>query len=287
LARGLQDYDCVVLVREHPLYENTQCRKSASIFIDAQEDLSRISSSESSSTDLPATAVHAIYTGVVPIVYKAQRTLLNSLIESTFWSFVTISPLMMVLSRGVFAGIVAMLPNALPVFVVFGGMGWMGIQVDIGSMMTASIALGVAVDDTIHFLTWYREELVKQPDRGRAILAAYKRCATPTFQAALISGLGLSIFACSTFEPTQRFGYLMLTILLAGMVAELVFFPALLAGPLGSVFRVLPSSTLDERTCRAHNLSDEVEDGVDSIPAGGVLPASHLTGTRRATQRTR
>ena len=54
-----------------------------------------------------------------------------------------------------------MLPNVLPVLVIFGGMGWLGIAVDIGSMMAASIALGVAVDDTIHFLTWYREDLQK------------------------------------------------------------------------------------------------------------------------------
>jgi hypothetical protein len=100
-------------------------------------------------------------------------------------------------------------------------------------MMTASIALGVAVDDTIHFLTWFRDDLDRLGDRNQAILAAYKRCATPTLQAAFISGLGLSVFALSTFTPTQRFGYLMLTILIAGVIAELVLYPALLAGPLG------------------------------------------------------
>jgi hypothetical protein len=104
-------------------------------------------------------------------------------------------------------------------------------------MMTASIALGVAVDDTIHYLNWYREELDRLKDRKLAILAAYKHCATPTFQAAIISGLGLSVFALSTFTPTQRFGYLMLVILWLGVVAELIFFPALLAGPLGLVFK--------------------------------------------------
>jgi uncharacterized protein len=93
------------------------------------------------------------------------------------------------------------------------------------------------VDDTIHYLNWYREELDKLKDRKLAILAAYKHCATPTFQAAIISGLGLSVFALSTFTPTQRFGYLMLIILWAGVVAELIFFPALLAGPLGVVFK--------------------------------------------------
>ncbi len=181
--------------------------------------------------------VHAVYTGVVPIVYKAQRALLESLIESTLWSFLTITPLMMFVSRSLSAGAVAMIPNVLPVLVIFGAMGWMGIAIDIGSMMTASIALGVAVDDTIHFLSWYRECLDRVRSRREAIIACYAKCATPTLQAALISGLGLSVFALSTFTPTQRFGWLMLSILIAGVVAELLMLPALLAGPLGVVFQ--------------------------------------------------
>lgn len=182
--------------------------------------------------------IAAIYTGVVPIVYKAQRVLLNSLIQSTFWSFITITPLMMFVCRSIPAGAVVMIPNTLPVLLIFGGMGWLNIAVDIGSMMSASIALGVAVDDTIHFLHWFRDDMTRLGDRNRAILVAYRRCATPTLQAAVISGLGLSIFAFSTFTPTQRFGWLMLTILLAGVVAELVMLPAILAGPLGKVFHL-------------------------------------------------
>ena len=170
-------------------------------------------------------------------MYKSRHALLGNLIESTFWSFVTITPIIMFVSRGVAAGSVAMLPNVLPVLVVFGGMGWLGIVVDIGSMMTAGIALGVAVDDTIHYLNWFREELNRSGDRHQAILAAYRHCATPTLQAAVISGLGLSIFAVSPFTPTRRFGFLMLAILWCGVVAELLFFPALLAGPLGRVFQ--------------------------------------------------
>jgi hypothetical protein len=187
----------------------------------------------------------AVYTGVVPIVYKAQRELLDSLVEGTFWSFVTITPVLMLVIRSFSAGLVAMLPNALPVLTIFGSMGWLGIAVDIGSMMSASIALGVAVDDTIHFLTWYRESLQKHQDRRRAIMAAYRRCATPTVQAALISGLGLSVFALSTFMPTRQFGMLMLTILTAGAVAELIMLPALLAGPLGRVFTPTQKPPLD------------------------------------------
>lgn len=185
-----------------------------------------------------ATAGSLVYTGVVPIVYKAQQALLDSLVESTKWSFLTITPLMMWVCRGIFAGAVAMIPNTLPVLVVFGGMGWLDIYVDIGSMMAASIALGVAVDDTIHFLAWFREDLIKSGDRKKATVMAYSRCATPTLQAALVNGLGLSVFAVSSFTPTSRFGWLMLTILVAGVVAELIMLPSLLFSPLGKAFEL-------------------------------------------------
>lgn len=187
-----------------------------------------------------ADTVSAVYTGVVPIVYKAQRTLLENLMQSTFWSFVTITPLLMFVTRSVLGGAVAMLPNVLPVLVIFGAMGWLGINIDIGSMMSASIALGVAVDDTIHYLTWYRKDLGRLRDRRAAIRTAYRHCGPPTVQAALISGLSLSVFVLSTFTPTQRMGWLMLSILMAGMVAELIMLPALLAGPLGKSFPIPP-----------------------------------------------
>lgn len=193
-------------------------------------------------TDLAS--VSAVYTGVVPIVYKAQRALLDNLMQSSFWSFVTITPLLMLVCRSVAAGAVVMLPNILPVLVIFGGMGWLGISVDIGSMMAASIALGVAVDDTIHYLTWYREELIRLGDRKKAIISTYGHCGPPTLQAALISGLSLAVFAFSTFTPTQRLGWLMMSILIAGVVAELIMMPAILAGPLGRVFKVTPKAVL-------------------------------------------
>ncbi len=180
----------------------------------------------------------AVYTGVVPIVYQAQRALLDSLVSSTWWSFLMITPIMMLVSRGLFAGFIAMVPNLVPILLIFGGMGWLGISIDVGSMMTASIALGVAVDDTIHFLARYRQELDEGVDKRKAIISTYGHCAVPTLQAALISGFGLSIFAFSTFTPTQRFGWLMLSILIAGVISELVLLPTLLASPLGRVFGV-------------------------------------------------
>jgi hypothetical protein len=285
----LAAYDCVVLVGDSSDEEIAAIRQSAKLVVDARNH-----SHPTESTAIPgitrgatgqAPAVAAVYTGVVPIVYKAQRTLLDSLIESTFWSFITITPLMMFVSRSIGAGLVAMLPNVLPVLMVFGGMGWLGIDVDVGSMMTASIALGVAVDDTIHYLNWFREELDRLGDRKKAILAAYKHCATPTLQAAIMGGLGLSIFAISTFTPTQRFGYLMLTILWAGVVAELIFFPALLAGPLGRVFKPRKKKAGDgSHDASGHGSTTEILSAVsDETPVSQAAGGSGLASGMHAT----
>jgi predicted RND superfamily exporter protein len=216
--------------------------------------------------------VTAMYTGIVPIVYKAQRSLLESLIQSIGLAFVMISIVMMLLLRdwrspwgprnllNVRGGMAAMLPNVFPVVIIFGFMGhmnsWFGgsvdsFLVDIGSMMTASVAMGVAVDDTIHFLNWYRNALAQGYRRKEAIKVAYSRVATAMTQTTLIGGLGLAAFALSTFTPTQRFGVLMLFLLAAALVGDLIFLPAILAGPLGKFFgkeRPLSEVQLDVQT---------------------------------------
>ena len=242
----LKEFDCVVTSGPFTDAQLRELQEAGIHVADARHvspgQTSFVVTSEQPSAD----TIAAVYTGVVPIVYKAQRALLDNLMQSTFWSFITITPLLMFVSRSVAGGAVAMLPNVLPVLVIFGGMGWLGINIDIGSMMSASIALGVAVDDTIHFLTWYRGDLNRLRDRRAAIRTAYRHCAPPTLQAALISGLSLSVFVLSTFTPTQRLGWLMMSILLAGVVAELIMLPALLAGPLGKAFPIQPQSRRPE-----------------------------------------
>jgi predicted RND superfamily exporter protein len=189
-----------------------------------------------SADPVPATEATAVYTGVVPLVYKTQRELLTSLKDSILSATVLIAIVMMFVLRGVTAGIASMLPNVFPIVVVFGSLGWLGIKVDIGIMMAASVALGVAVDDTLHFLTWFGRGIREGLDRRTATEQAFERCATAMMQTTLIGGMGLAVFAVSTFTPTQQFGSLMITILAIALVGDLVMLPALLCGPLGWFF---------------------------------------------------
>ena len=218
-------------------------------------------------------AVSVVYTGVVPVVYKAANTLLDSLVESTILAFVLIAFVMWFVLKSFRAGIVSMLPNIFPVVAVFGYMGWRGIEVDIGTMMTASVAMGVAVDDTVHFLTWFRWGLNEGLSRKEAIKEAYRRCSLAMMQTTLIGGLGLAIFAFSSFTPTQRFGYLMISLLAAALVGDLIFLPALLAGPLGKVFKASKkgkksSGSDGDAHAQNHDDGDDDDDqgGPDIIP---------------------
>ncbi|MBI1248676.1 MMPL family transporter [bacterium] len=230
--------DYIVLIDPNPMYDMAAISKNANIhktFDFTQHEFNGKELPRMGSEDRPPVSV--VYTGVVPVVYKAARTLLSNLIESTVWAFVLIALVMSLVLKSFRAGLISMLPNVFPICVVFGYMSWTGMEVDIGTMMTASVAMGVAVDDTVHFLTWFRWGLDEGFDRCKAIKEAYSRCAMAMFQTTIIGGLGLAVFGLSTFTPTQRFGYLMVSLLAVALIGDLVFLPALLAGPLGRVFR--------------------------------------------------
>ncbi|MFT7633831.1 MAG: putative RND superfamily exporter protein [Mariniblastus sp.] len=266
--RYVAQFDCVVLIEDDPMFNVDLIKANTEFLVDCRDHQFMVDPE----TKLPLAGmltakemkagnsdikISAMYTGIIPIVYKAQRSLLQSLIESIGLAFVMISFVMMLLLRdwrspagpsnmlNIRGGMISMLPNVFPIVIVFGFMGHMNtwydgtvdsFLVDIGSMMTASVAMGVAVDDTIHFLNWYRSALDQGYRRKEAIKVAYSRVATAMTQTTLIGGLGLSAFALSTFTPTQRFGVLMLFLLAMALVGDLIVLPALLAGPLGKYF---------------------------------------------------
>lgn len=214
-------------------------------------------------------AFASTYTGIVPLVYKTQRELLASLRESIGWATVLIACVMVVVLRSPFGGLVSMIPNVFPIVAVFGTLGWLGVKVDIGIMMTASVALGVAVDDTIHFLTWFRRGIVQGLDRRGATLLAYDRCALAMTQTTLIAGLGLAVFATSTFTPTQQFGTLMICMLGAALFGDLIMLPALLCGPLGRFFAPGVPAVFDDQ---------QVADTLPFAPHAGEVQDDEQSG---------
>jgi predicted RND superfamily exporter protein len=183
-----------------------------------------------------AAELEATYTGLVPLVYKAQNSLLDGLVTGFITDLILIFVAIVVAMRAFTAGVILAVPSVFPPIVVFGLMGWLGIVVDIGTVMTPSVALGVSVDDIVHFMLQYRRALADGCTRKEAVMAAYHHCGRAMYQSWGVIGLGLSVFALSPFTPTQRFGCMTIALLTATLLANLLILPALLAGPLGNLF---------------------------------------------------
>jgi predicted RND superfamily exporter protein len=200
--------------------------------------------------------ISAVYTGLVPVVYKAQREMLNGLAWNFVTDLLTIAAVMTLVFWDFSAGLILLVPSVFPLVIVFGLMGWLGIVIDVGTIMTPTVALGVSVDDVVHFLIWYRRGLSEGKTRHQSIMLAYEGCARAMYQSWAVLGLGLAVFALSSFVPTQRFGALMFLLLTAALVGNLLLLPAVLASPLAAIFgRRLIKKAEAERAAEAEPAS--------------------------------
>lgn len=177
--------------------------------------------------------VEAVVTGTAPIVYQARRSLLDGMLFGLATDVILIVAGVILATRSVLTGGVMFLLSVFPTALVFGAMGWLGIVVDIGSVMTPCVAVGVTVDDVFHFLLWHRRGVQRGLSCRDATRLAYQTCGRAMVQSWGIIGVGLAAFALSSFVPIFRFGMLMLLLLTAGLIGNLILLPALLAGPVG------------------------------------------------------
>lgn len=208
------------------------------------------------------------YTGLAPVVSHAQKMLLDDLFRSLVAAVGLVALVLMFVFRSVRAGLLAMVPNMFPSVVLFGGLGLFGFPVDIGTVMTASVALGIAVDDTIHFLTWFRREHQRSGDRPEAIRRSFAHSANAMMQTTAVCGLGLSPFVFADFVPTAQFAWMMIALLGLAIVGDLILLPALLSGPSGSVLEAKPQDHRERESSGA-------DTAVSSSTAYSVNKASH------------
>jgi len=187
-------------------------------------------------SDKPLKGVSAQFTGIMPLVQAIQQQLLTDLLASFLSALVIITLVMTVVQAGFLAGLAAMVANVFPIVLLFGALGWLEIPLDIGSIMTASIALGIAVDDTLHYLTFFRRGLQAGMNRQNAVAYAYQHCGTAMTQTSLSCGLGLLVFAFSDFVPTCRFAWMMTALLALALTGDLIVMPSLLLSPMGRIF---------------------------------------------------
>ena len=126
-------------------------------------------------------------------------------------------------------GLIAMLPNLFPVLVFFGLMGVSGAPLNLGTSIVAAVALGLAVDNTVHLMTRLSREVHAAPDQETALLRTLGSVGKHSLYASVILFLGFVTLAGSTFVPIQQFGLLAAATLAVSFAADVLLLPALLA----------------------------------------------------------
>ena len=196
------------------------------------------------SSEYPDEKIQVRYTGMMPLASTVQQEVLSDLRHSFLTAVLLVAVVMVIAMRSLAAGLLCMLPNLFPVVLVFGMMGLSGTVINIGMIMTASVALGIAIDDTLHFLTWYRRERSFGVAPADAVHSSIRHCGRAMIQTTLICGLGLLVFSLSDFMPTRQFAFMMCILLVTALIADLIFLPALICGPLGRFFAQSPIAGL-------------------------------------------
>ena len=167
-------------------------------------------------------------TGLAHLFVQLTHHISLSQIRSYSAAFVVIALVMMLILKSISLGTLSMIPNLLPVAVTLGWMGWAAVPLDFFTLLVACIAIGIAVDDTIHFLLRFRSEFTHcgsyKLATERTLVTTGRAMASTT----LILCAGFSMFALSELRSISVFGLLVAMALVSALMADLLLLPALL-----------------------------------------------------------
>lgn len=168
-------------------------------------------------------------TGASILTSEGTKYLVINLFTSLLFAIIAIAILMAILFRSWRMVLVSLIPNFIPLLFTAGIMGWFGIPLKPSTLLVFSIAFGISVDDTIHYLAKYRQELkTQQWDLKACVMMAIRESGLGMFYTSIILFAGFSMFVFSQFGGTQALGLLVSLTLLVAMITNLVLLPSLL-----------------------------------------------------------
>ena len=214
-----------------------------------------------------------VVTGMVPVFLHTQQALLDSQISSFGLAYLSIMIVMIFAVRNVAAGFLTMLPNVYPIGQIFGLISYFGVAVDIGTMMTASIAMGIGVDGTLHKLTWFRKGIEDGKTREDSIALAVGHSGPAIWETSAVLALGMLMLYPADLVLISRFGWLMAAIIAVAVIGDIVFLPALLGGSLGTIII---------KTVKKMSLKNN---SADSASALSAVPQPHLVSEEFSSSR--
>lgn len=167
-------------------------------------------------------------TGFGVVISQSSKLLTEGQVKSLSLTLILVFGIMFLLFMSYKVGFIGMLPNCFPIIVNFGLMGWLGIPLSVATSLIASVAIGLAVDDTIHYLVRYNREFKKDLDKNRALKDTINRIGKPIIFTTLTVSIGFSILMFSSFRPTAVFGLMMVVTMFSALVADLILLPSLM-----------------------------------------------------------
>ena len=177
----------------------------------------------------PAKRYTVELTGKSLLFLKGTHYLIKNLFLSLLLAIVLIALFMAYMFRSTKMIVVSLIPNLLPLIITAGVMGFTGIPLKPSTILVFSIAFGISVDDTIHFLAKYRQELIASNWKiKRSVYAALKETGISMFYTSVVLFFGFIVFMSSNFGGTRALGGLVAVTLLFAMLANLILLPSLL-----------------------------------------------------------
>ncbi len=175
--------------------------------------------------NFPLSAGCAI-TGIVPLLMDMQGYLIESQIKTFTLAFIFIFVCIALLLKSARIGVMSMIPNLIPVAITLGVMGYVGINLDVATIMIASVAIGISVDNTIHFLYRFKEEFKTDRDYYLAIQRTLSGVGRALIFTTAVATCGFLIFCLSSFKAIQYFGLLTGITMVSAIIADLLILPS-------------------------------------------------------------
>lgn len=167
-------------------------------------------------------------TGMLPLMMQGADYLTRAQLTSFTLALVLVSAVFLVLFGSLKAGTIALIPNLIPAILAYGALGLLGRPLDITTMMIAPIIIGIAVDDTVHFITRYRNEVIIDGNIKRALQATIEDVGQAIVFTTLVLGLGFGVMAFASDSGTANLGIFGSLAILMALLNDLFLLPAMI-----------------------------------------------------------
>ena len=167
-------------------------------------------------------------TGMIGMLSQTVGRVITGMLNSYALALAIITPLMMLLLANVRTGLASMVPNLSPILATLGVMGWMGISMDMFTMMIGGVAIGLVVDDTIHFMHGFQRYYAKTRDAELAVQRTLETTGQALLFTTITLALGFSVFLLSEMQNLFYFGALTSFAIVSAFVLDILVSPALM-----------------------------------------------------------